>query len=313
MHHVPIGASGSSQISARLSWRARARPLQRGRKVLVIRCVPPGNRLPIGKGGGGEFKFHGSSVGWGIFRFAGRLKTGQQRRGEKHFDSRAHTRTLLPRARLQSENFARFTPTGSRRRVRFKREFALLPLEIKRIARAQFALFSRTGGIPPFAHSWHGGDWKASKQSGNSKRRRILPAAPRVLSRGSTVRKKEYSVVLLNVSPAVEQWRENWMVDRVGIMLRFQAETARIAGVELHSGFGGAQFHHPAALWIPHPRGQDQGLAASVDDEVVVVHAGLGLELPARDPISAGTVKSSGVPVTLAISPVGINRSSATV
>jgi len=43
----------------------------------------------------------------GIFRIAGRDETGQQRRGEKHFGSHAHNRTLLRRARLQSENFRR--------------------------------------------------------------------------------------------------------------------------------------------------------------------------------------------------------------
>ena len=42
-----------------------------------------------------------------------------------------------------------------RRSVRFKREFAVLPLEIKRLARAKFALFSRNWRTPPFAPtSW---------------------------------------------------------------------------------------------------------------------------------------------------------------
>jgi len=74
------------------------------------------------------------------------------------------------------------------------------------------------------------------------------------------------------------------MVDGVGIMLGFQAEAAGIAGVKLHCGFSGAQFHDPPALRITHPRGQDQGLAASVDDEIVVVNAGLGLELAGAKP-----------------------------
>ena len=49
-----------------------------------------------------------------------------------------------------------------RRSVRFKREFALLPLEIKRLARAKFALFSRNWRHPSLhAHKlegllWHG-------------------------------------------------------------------------------------------------------------------------------------------------------------
>ena len=42
-----------------------------------------------------------------------------------------------------------------RRSVRFKREFDLLPPEIKRLARAKFALLARTGGTPRFVPtSW---------------------------------------------------------------------------------------------------------------------------------------------------------------
>jgi len=66
-----------------------------------------GNRLAVGEGGGGQVKFHGGSVGWGIFRIAGRDETGQQRRGEMHFGSHAHNRTLPRRTRLQNENFRR--------------------------------------------------------------------------------------------------------------------------------------------------------------------------------------------------------------
>jgi hypothetical protein len=49
-----------------------------------------------------------------------------------------------------------------RRSVRFKREFALLPIEIKRLARAKFALFSQNWRHPSLrAHKlegllWHG-------------------------------------------------------------------------------------------------------------------------------------------------------------
>jgi hypothetical protein len=49
-----------------------------------------------------------------------------------------------------------------RRSVRFKREFALLPLEIKRLARAKFALFSQNWRHPSLRAQklegllWHG-------------------------------------------------------------------------------------------------------------------------------------------------------------
>ena len=117
------------------------------------------------------------------------------------------------------------------------------------------------------------------------------------------------------------------MMDRVGKMLGLQAKrllllvddasfalersVQEVGRVELHARLGREHLEHPPALGLAHPGGQGGLLAVAAQHVVVVIAAGLALDLGrSAQPMVVGLVKSSGVPLTGLISPVGINVSS---
>ena len=59
----------------------------------------------------------------------------------------------------------------------------------------------------------------------------------------------------------------------VGVVLGFQAKASLVSSVELDAGLIGQHFHCPSALGFIDASGQDEGLAVSVNDVVIVVLA----------------------------------------
>lgn len=87
----------------------------------------------------------------------------------------------------------------------------------------------------------------------------------------------------------------------------------KVARIELHSWLCGVNLQHsPGGRSINACR-QHQAWALAIDHEIVVISSPKtscsSLSL-IRDPMAVGLVKSNGVPVTLAIFPVGIRVAS---